>query len=428
MKRCFLFLCFILFVHPAFAQHMDHGMPESGPAAIRADAGMKDMQMRGMLGPYSMNREASGTSWQPDSTPLSGIHFMKDDWMLMLHGTVNGIYDDQGGGRGDEKLFSTSMLMFMAQREAGPGTFGFKSMVSLDPAMGKRGYPLLLQTGETGDGQNPLIDRQHPHDFFMELAVSYGLSLSKDSSLYVYFGMPGEPALGPPAFMHRFSGMDNPEAPLSHHWLDSTHIVFGVGTIGYAWRNMKLEGSVFTGREPDESRWNFDDPEFDSQSVRLSFNPAENWALQISYGHLNSPEQLHPDVDTDRYTASASYNRPLANGNWQTTLAWGRNNNNPGDTLDAILLESAIAFHPHTFFGRAERLEKNELFPEGHPYEDRVFDVGKLSLGYIHDFNILRSLKFGVGGLASVHFVPDDLEPEYGQMPFSYMIFMRVKL
>lgn len=228
--------------------------------------------------------------------------------------------------------------------------------------------------------------------------------------------------------MHRFSGMDNPEAPLSHHWLDSTHIVFGVGTVGYSWRNLKLEGSVFTGREPDESRWNFDAPQFDSYSARLSYNPAKNWAFQISYGQLNSPEQIHPDVDTERYTASASYNRPLPKGNWQTTLAGGRNSNSPGHTLDAVLLESAISFHPHTFFGRAEWLEKNELFPEGHPSEEKVFTVGKITLGYIHDFNILRYLKFGIGGLASIHIIPDDLEQEYGHMPLSYMIFVRVKL
>src|SRR5580765_3870890 len=149
------------------------------------------------------------------------------------------------------------MGMAMARRTLGPGSLGLRSMISVEPAtIGKVGYPLLLQTGETADGRAPLIDRQHPHDFFMELAASYSHRLSEHSSLFAYVGLPGEPALGPPAFMHRFSGEDNPEAPISHHWLDSTHIAFGVVTVGYVLGGLKIEGSVFRGREPDQSRYN----------------------------------------------------------------------------------------------------------------------------------------------------------------------------
>src|SRR6185295_18664261 len=158
---------------------------------------------------------------------------MIDDWMLMAHGVVNFIYDDQGGDRGGNKTFSSSMAMLMASRPLGAGTFGLRGMVSLDPLMGKSGYPLLLQTGETANGQQHLTDRQHPHDAFMELAATYSVPLSEKNSVYGYVGLPGEPALGPSAFMHRFSGMENPEAPLTHHWLDSTHITFGVATLGY---------------------------------------------------------------------------------------------------------------------------------------------------------------------------------------------------
>src|SRR5205807_2579197 len=230
----------------------------------------------------------------------------------------------QGGPRGDTKTFSTSMLMVMAQRPAGEGTLGLRAMVSADPLMGKRGYPLLLQTGEAANGE-PLIDRQHPHDLFMELAASYSRPLGERSSVFLYAGLPGEPALGPPAFMHRRSGEDNPEAPITHHWLDSTHVTFGVVTLGYVHGAFKIEGSAFHGREPDQARYNIETGRLDSASMRLSWNPSANWALQVSRGRIHSPEQLEPGVDVVRTTASVAYNRPLAAGNWQTTLAWGRN-------------------------------------------------------------------------------------------------------
>ena len=384
--------------------------------------------MQGMYGPYSMEREASGTSWQPDSTPMEGMHFMKKDWMLMLHGFADVLYDHQGGPRGDSKLFGPTMLMFMAQRPLGPGTLGLRSMLSADPAtIGKSGYPLLLQTGEALNGK-PLIDRQHPHDLFMELAVSYSLRLSGKGSVFAYFGLPGEPALGPPAFMHRFSGADNPEAPISHHWLDSTHITFGVGTLGVVWKSIKLEGSTFRGREPDEHRWDIEKPRFDSYSGRVSWNPNGGWALQASQGHLREPEELEPGVDVTRTTASMAYHRSTANANWQTMLAWGRDKKNPGEALDAFLAESALRMMKvNTLFARLERVKKDELFESG-PLAGEAFWVSKVTLGFIHDFNREGRIAWGVGALGSLHFVPGDLRPFYDDRPASFMIFARSKI
>jgi hypothetical protein len=168
------------------------------------------VQGTGALGDYSMMRDASGTSWQPESTPMEGIHGLLGDWSTMVHGYISAIYDHQGGPRGDDKSFSSSMLMGMAQRPLGTGHLMLRGMISLDPLMGKSGYPLLLQTGETADGVTPLVDRQHPHDFFMELAGIYSAPIADTTSAFLYLGYPGEPALGPPAFMHRFSAMDDP--------------------------------------------------------------------------------------------------------------------------------------------------------------------------------------------------------------------------
>jgi len=398
--------------------------PDAAPDHSRMHHGMT-----GMYGPYPMTRESSGTSWQPDSSPHEGIMDTQGDWSTMIHGNVYLVHDDQGGPRGDSKTFSSSMLMLMGQRSLQTGTLGLRGMVSADALMGKDGYPLLLQTGETADGQTPLIDRQHPHDLFMELAASYSLPLSATSSVFGYAGLPGEPALGPPAFMHRASGEDNPEAPISHHWLDSTHIAFGVVTLGYVLGGFKLEGSVFRGREPDQYRYNIETGKLDSASVRLSYNPARDWAVQFSRGHITSPEALEPDVNVNRTTASMIYNHALPPGNWQTTLAWGRNEPSSGAATDAYLLESAFSFpRGHTVFGRIERADKNELFEPGSALADQVFQVGKLSLGYIYDFAATLHFKYSIGALVSKYSMPTALESSYGSDPTSYMVFARVKI
>src|SRR5579872_1256355 len=201
-------------------------------AAAQAALADPDTAMPGALGNSPMSREASGTSWQPDASPMDGIMSMDGGWMTMVHGYVNQVYNHQGGPRGATENFSNSMLMLMANRRWGQDTLGLRSMLSLDPLMGKDGYPLLLQTGETADGVHPLVDRQHAHDLFMELSASWSHALDPSDSFFLYAGLPGEPALGPPAFMHRASGMDDPAAPIAHHWLDSTHIASGVVTAG----------------------------------------------------------------------------------------------------------------------------------------------------------------------------------------------------
>jgi hypothetical protein len=384
--------------------------------------------MAGDLGGYSMMRDASGTSWQPDSTPMEAITGKSGDWTTMLHGYALAIYDHQGGPRGANMTFSENMLMGMAQRAVGPGTLTLRGMISLEPLMGGAGYPLLLQSGETANGVTPLIDRQHPHNLFMELAGIYSRPIGAGSSAFLYVGYPGEPALGPPTFMHRVSGMDDPAAPITHHWLDSTHITYGVITTGLVHGDWKLEASVFKGREPDQHRWGFNAPALDSYSGRISWNPTADWALQVSYGSLHSPEQLQPDVNQRRTTASATYNRNWAGGNWQTTAAWGRNNDTPGNTLDAFLAESAVTWGRHTVFGRAENVQKDELFLAPNPLAGRVFRVSEFTAGYIYDIPVAEHLALGFGALGTAYGLPSAIQPAYGGSPTSYMGFVRLKI
>jgi hypothetical protein len=447
MKSALPLAAALLAGFPAAAQDMpamDHAKMDhaTAPAAAAPQpghdmAGMDDMPsmdmshgMTGALGNYPMTREASGTAWQPDITEHAGLEVMRGPWMVMVHGVLNGVYDSQSGPRGDDKAFVSGMLMVMAQRPAGEaGALQLRAMVSPDPLMGPSGYPLLLATGETADGKTPLVDRQHPHDLFMELSASYSRKLTVDDSVFVYAGLPGEPAFGPPAFMHRLSVMDSPEAPISHHWLDSTHITFGVVTAGFTHDVWKIEASAYNGREPDQHRYDIETGALDSTAIRLSWNPTANWSLQASWAEEKAPEQLEPDVNQRKVSASAIYTRPLGNlGWWSTTAAWGRRSSE-GIDLDAWVLESAVKTDANwTIFARAERVENDELTTLAGGHHGPTFTVGKVSVGAVHDWPLSPHLSFGLGGLYAVNFVPSALDAAYGSDPHGAMAFVRLKL
>ncbi len=407
--------------------------PEPEMAGMEGMEGMHMGHMAGALGSYPATRDASGTAWQPDSAPHDGLHLSYGEWSVMTHGYAAVVYDNQGGRRGGEKTFVLSHLMGIASHPLAGGTLTLRGLVSLDPLMGKSGYPLLLQTGETADGRTRLIDRQHPHDLIGELAAAYSHPISPGVSAFVYGGPAGEPALGPVAYLHRFAGQANPETPIDHHWLDSTHVAYGVVTAGVVAGAWKLEASRFTGREPNQNRYDIEHPRFDSWSARLSWNPTRDLALQVSRGRLKSPEGLEPDTDQNRTTASATYNRAFTGGNWQTAFAWGRlemlpPGGRPGPTLDAYLLESALTKGADTVFGRVETADKNELFTETDPRAGTVETVSKLSVGYFRTLRLRSHVAVDVGGLVSRYALPSTLDSTYGKDPTSFMLFARFKL
>lgn len=411
---------------PAADPHAGHDM-----SAAHDEHSSHDMQTTSSLGAWPMTRDASGTAWQPDVSEHGGLHRRSDDWSLMGHALMNLVHSAQSGPRGDDKTFVAGMLMGAARRDFDDGsTLNLRAMVSPDPLMGKAGYPLLLAAGETADGVNPLVDRQHPHDFLMELSASYSHRLTDRDSVYAYVGLPGEPAFGPPAFMHRMSAMDSPEAPITHHWLDSTHIVFGVTTLGWAHDRFKVEASAFKGREPDEERWGIDSPRLDSWSVRASWNPSPEWSLQASYADVRAPEQLEPDEDETKLSASAIHTRHFgADGWWSTTLAFGRKTNDHDESKDAWLLETALKPNAAwTIFARAERIETDELLPGADGGHGDVFTVAKASVGAVHDWRLSPITSFGLGALYARNRVPDALEGVYGGDPDGGMIFVRLKI
>jgi hypothetical protein len=354
--------------------------------------------------------------------------------MLMLHGAIFPRYTNVSTRRGDDRIDAPNWFMAMFSHALGENTqLGLRAMMSLDPLTeGGRGYPLLLQSGESWHDQ-PLHDRQHPHDLFDEISISLSQKLAPDLSSYIYVGYPGEPALGPPTFMHRLSAMDDPDAPLGHHWQDSTHVTFGVATAGLEWSRfggMKVEGSIFTGREPDEDRYDFDRPRFDSFSGRVSWNPTPDLALQFSHGYIKSPEALEPDMKRHRTTASLIYNRPLGKeSNWSNSFVWGQNHDTGDGKTQSFLLESNYQRGRDTVYGRWERVEKS-----GHELvlanvdEGKIFPVFAYTIGYIRDLSHGKGIDIGLGGQFTLDFWPEELNRYYGDGPgYGCEIFLRIR-
>jgi hypothetical protein len=376
------------------------------------------MEMSSPLG-VSMAREGSGTAWLPETTPIFALHRFAGPWRLMLHENLFVQYINESGARGDDQFGSSNWMMGMAHRDVAGGPLTLRAMLSVEPlTVGECGYPTLLATGESCDGE-PLHDRQHPHDTIMELAVQYQRAINSSFAYQVYGGLAGEPALGPVAFPHRVSALPNPVAPISHHWLDSTHISFGVLTAGLYQRSWKAEASLFNGREPDEARYDIDFGALDSVAGRFWWLPTDRWALQISAGHLNEAE---PDAidgarrDVDRMTASATYHHASdAQRFWATTIAWGRNLED-GVATNALLAESSLALRDRdTMFGRAEISQKSahDLVLPQHD-DEGIFTVGKLQAGYVRYFRPWASFAPGVGASVSFSIVPDRLSSLYG--------------
>jgi hypothetical protein len=389
----------------------------------------------GSLGEEIGNHETSGTSAEPDSTPMPMLMTTKGAWTLMFHGMAFLSDIQQTGPRGRDKLFSVNWLMPMAQRRLGRGTLTLRTMLSLEPAtITGRYYPLLFQQGETAYGR-PLVDGQHPHNFFMELAALYDARLGENTLLSFYAAPVGDPALGPTAFPHRASASEDPLATLGHHLEDSTHISYDVLTAGLTHKVARLELSGFHGREPGENRWILDAGRIDSWSTRLTLNPAPDWSGQFSIGRLKSPEQLNPNEDVLRMTASLMYNRPVAGGNWASTLVWGRNLTLPQHEIyNGYLLESTLQFRRRNWvWGRVENVDRtNELLLDGNPeppgfVERFLARVQAYTLGYDRDLHVIPHLRVAPGGQITWYGVPDSLRLLYGAHPMGVALFLRLR-
>jgi hypothetical protein len=417
----------------------DCGMPqmEAGQSPSQAQMPGMDTNNGSMnaAAAFLMSR-ASGTSANPASAPVGMLSTSADGWRLMLHG--EGFVSDvqQTGPRGADKFFSTNWFMGMAEHQVGRGAFSARLMMSLEPAtVTERRYPELFQTGETAFGE-PLVDGQHPHNLFMEVSFAYAYAFSEHTTATIYVAPVGDPALGPVAFPHRDSAEELPQAPLSHHLQDSTHISYEVVTGALKERQFTIEMSGFRGAEPNENRWNIETGRIDSWAARLDWAPGKNWSAQASVGRLHNPELLEPG-DIVRATASVSYSRPLHDGNWATSAIWGRNHEVATQrNLNSYLLESVLQFLRKNYItGRAELLDRDELFADEPLLELQLasqvgstFRVGAFTAGYTRDIHLLPHLLTGLGSNLTLYRVPDAIQPYYGAHPVAIYAFLRFRL
>jgi hypothetical protein len=383
-----------------------------------------------------LEHSSAGTSGEPASTPHPMLMKHAGGWTLMLHGSafLNAI--QQTGPRGADKVFSTSWFMPMAQRSLGPGTLTARAMFSLEPAtITGRQYPELFQIGETAFGK-PIVDGQHPHNLFMEIAALYDIKLGENALVSFYAAPVGDPAIGPEAYPHRVSASEDPLASLGHHLQDSTHISDDVVTLGLTYRIARIEVSGFHGREPNENRWTIGAGAIDSWSTRLTVNPAPNWSGQYSIARLHSLEQLFPLEDTLRMTASVTYDRPMGeSGNWATTLVWGRNETLPGgEVYNSYLGESTVRFARRNYaWTRVENVDRTNLLLLGENPLPAGFDerflarVEAYTFGYDREFDLIPHVSSALGGQFTLYDKPGFLDPVYGAHPAGFLLFIRLR-
>lgn len=388
-----------------------------------------------------MQRKGSGTSWLPDSSPMYAYYLEKNPFSFMFHGNAHFRYNNQNPLnptlRSGSKFDVPNWVMAMAQTPINQkDRLTFTGMFSLDAfTVGGQGYPLLFQTGETYQGKR-LVDSQHPHDLFSELSLTYVRTIDKDSNIFAYFGLPGEPAIGPTAFMHRISSFNNPDSPLGHHWQDATHITFGVITLGGVYKNFKLDASAFTGREPDENRLNFDTARFDSYSGRITYNPTDDLSVQASYGYIKSPEALEPNEDAHKVTASVTHNKVFNNNlddytNLASTFVWGMNghkhNNEPLKAENSFLLESELQlWRKNFFYTRIEYVQKSANELNININESNSFNISALTFGYSRTLVSYQNTLLNAGTQVSFYLPDSRLEQYYGKNPLAFQVYLRI--
>jgi hypothetical protein len=434
VKKILLAVSFLVMLSLTLASAQESSPPPGPLHEQNKNQSMTEMNMPGMNMPMENQsgfqlpspHEGSGTAWQPASVMAPEWMWMSGGWEWMAHGVIFADYNQQGGPRGEGKAESVNWGMLMEQHRLGAGTILFREMFSAESLTSPHpGFPELFQTGETYHGE-PLVDHQHPHNVFAELSVYYTLPLAKLLSWEFYGGPSAEPALGPVTFIHRASASELPLAPLSHHLQDSTHTSFGVVTTGFIVNRVKVEASAFNGHEPNEERWSIQLAALDSWSARVFVAPTNNWTAQYSIGRLEHPEALEPGNQL-RQTASVEYNRPLAAGNWATTLIWGRVHKFPIDTnLNSYLLESTLNFRQRNYaFSRLELVDKDELFPPAsvHP----AYRIGAYTFGGVRDLVQNRAWQLGLGADVTVYSKPAVLDASYGNNPVSFQIFLRMR-
>jgi hypothetical protein len=351
-------------------------------------------------------------------------------WTLSLHGYAFLTANRQGGPSGDRDFESQNHFMLAATHALGGGTLSLLGTFTAEPlTVPARGFVELFQRGETYDGVL-LVDRQHPHDLFVELAAKWDRSYGP-LTVHAYAAPVGEPAIGPVAYPHRLSASENPIAPLAHHNQDSTHISYDVLGAGATFGAVTIEGSAFHGAEPDENRFNLEAGALDSYSGRVRIRPLDGLEIQASVAHLEEPEAIEHGNQT-RATASAAYTRFSADGFVAVTAITGRNETPDGPEWGHTLEATWKFLGKNFLFARVERVDRDlyELRakrqrPDGVAHVRTHVDAGML--GAVRELGLLKELETGLGGAVTLYRFDSSLDDVYGRHPVSAQLFLRVR-
>ena len=373
-------------------------------------------------------RFGTGTSWLPDASPLNAAVPHIGNWGLLVHGNVYTGYDYYNSKRGGKRFMGRNTLMGSVFRTFEKSEVLFRLAMSFEPlTIGPKGYPQVLQTGQTANGER-IHDKQYALDFFREFAAMYSWEVTKNWAGTVYAALAGEPALGPVTFTQRVSASADPLAPLGFQAQEASHASFGVITVGAHTRTLKLEASWFNGEVPGDHRFTLALRKPDSYSLRINWNPGSHWSGQVSYGFLERPVPSDPRHQ-HRVSSSMSYtNWTASDAGFAATLSFAERIDTNLDSSAALMLETYwnIDGH-HAVFGRAELSQKTarELVLEG---GGELYAIGSLAGGYIYYLGPFITLSPGLGARVSINPMENDLKRDYGtQCALGGMIFAQLR-
>ncbi len=368
-------------------------------------------------------RESSGTSWQPASSLTPRIMSSSGKWNFLFDGSLFLRYTNQSGLRGGSQSDAPNWFSGTAERMLGVNSqIMFRTVVSLERLTeGSAGYPLLLQSGESGG----ITDRQSPRDLFTELSGAISTKISGNLSGYIYAGYPGEPALGPPDYMFRESSLYIPETPIGYNFQDAPNVSYGVVTLGLAYNNFKVEGSVFNGSEPDQNKYNFDKIKFNSYSGRVFYNPTHDLSLQFSAGRLTDPEGN--GLNVNRTTASILYTKRLGGiTQWSSSLIWGEKQDSFAGRQESFLFESSLSLPQFAVYGRVEFAQKPERDLGIAANAAQKETVGLFTLGVNKKLFSLAGLNFRIGAEGTLYGLPQTVRHYYGNNLISYGLYILI--
>jgi hypothetical protein len=399
-----------------------------GPSAARAQPPPAEDACPPMLGALDLptRREASGTAWQPDITPLFAAHERAGCWDFVQQLDVFAGYDMQLGPRGDRAFVAPGYYLVTTRRRLDHGELRLRAMTSLEPfTVAREGMPQLFQIGASRP------DHRRPRDATQELSLQVSAPLGESGLAFLlYVAAAGEPALGAPSSTLRFSAMASPFVPLGAQ-AEEARVAYGVITAGFFTRHLKLEGSYFNGRAPGPGRAALPIDLPDSLSARLTVQPLRFLSVQVSHGYLRQPEARAPLVSSRRTTGSVLLQWPLDDEGSQlgATLAWGRDAPSLGPSRDSLLAEATLIAGGNEIFARGEIVTRSagELsLPGVDPAH--TFPIRALSTGYVHSFGPYGALAPGLGLSVAVQEVAPGLTPFYGKaVPAGGMVFLRLR-